>query len=688
MPRRRAISTSAAAAAIVILIIIAGVFAYLAFTRPPQVITVTSPTTITTAPTTTTTTPTLAVPDFVKANTYVLESPANFQWLDPHVSYYSYDYVILQNVYETLLWYNGTSSTQVIPWLAENWTQVSPTRYIFHLRKGITFQDGTPFNATAVWFSLNRLLVMDGTAPTGVHGSQAAWILQQLLNTSLSSALGGTPSYDRGYVDAVLAQNFVEVIDTYTVAINLMTPSASFPYLIAGEWAAIVSPSWVLAHDFPQAIRGPHDIDYTAYFVHQAGNGTTSLNLPENGAKAGTGPYYIASVNPTTYEIVLKANPNYWGGPPGFQFGPIGKPKIETIDFKVVADFSTRLLDLKAGKATQIAVPATDIYAVIDRDIWLGQRRMVSIIPGVSVYGPYSEYTTFWLNFNTNVTDTSGRLLEFQPFADIRFRLAVASAVNLTDIAISVANGLVQVANWIIPPGTAPEGSYSPTARPAWSFNLTRAEQLLLDAQKHPLTSFTYYNGTPIPPGIVDNSFGPDKPRTIALYYQAGGTAQERLLTTVATNLNRISARNNLGLTFTVVPVPAGTLYSLASRHQVYAYAGGWLADYNWVTDWLGPMFRSTGTYFSWNLWNVTELDRLVDLAFKYDQNGNITGLIEVAQRIGALENQNAYYFLWWYPLAYTVVSSWVTPSAVYYNPALSGPPNFLAIASFAPPSG
>lgn len=680
LTRARAISTGAAVAAIIILVIIAGVFAYLYLTRPaPQVVTVTAPPTTTTPVPTTT----LAPPEFVTSNTYVFETPATYQWLDPHVSYYQYDYIILQNVYETLLWYNGTSSTQVIPWLAESYQQVSPTEYIFRLRKGITFQDGTPFNATAVWFSLNRFLIMDGTTPTGVHGSQAAWILQQLLNTSLSSALCCEQPYNEAWVRAVLNQNFVQIIDTYTVKINLMTPSAAFPYLIAGQWASIVSPSWVIAHDFPAAIKGPHNIDYMAYFIHQAGNGSTSLNLPEAGALAGTGPYIIQSVNPTTYEVVLKANSNYWGGPDGFQFGKIGKPKIQTIRFLTVKDFGSRLLDLKTGKATQIAVPASQIFAVVDRDKWLNEGKFVSVIPGVTVYGPYPTYTTDWINFLTNVTDATGKLRSFQPFADRRFRLAVASAVNLTDIAIHVANGLVKVANSLVPPGTAPEGSYNPALKTAWSFNLTYAEQLLLDAQKNPITRFTYYNGTPIPPGLVDNSFGPDKPRTIEIYYVAGDEVTEKILTTIAGNLNTISRKDKLGLTFTIVPVPGGQQYTLASRHQIYAYWGGWVADYNWVLDWLVPMYQSTGTYFSWNLFNITALDQIVKAAVEADKAGDITRLIQLTNQANQLENENAYYFLLFYPTAYGVVSSWV--KNWYYNPALAG--EYFAIMSFQQPS-
>jgi len=142
----KAIAKSTAALAIIVVILVAGlVGAFVYYSSLPSV------------PSGTMTTAGARVPGFVSTNTYVAESGDQFQWLDPAVSYYEYDYEILNNQFEKLLWYNGNSSTEIIPWLASDYSQVSPNQYVFHLRHNVTFQDGTPFNARAVWFSLNRL---------------------------------------------------------------------------------------------------------------------------------------------------------------------------------------------------------------------------------------------------------------------------------------------------------------------------------------------------------------------------------------------------------------------------------------------------------------------------------------------------------------------------------------------------
>jgi ABC-type transport system substrate-binding protein len=621
--------------------------------------------------TTTATMATVAVPDFVKSATYIMESGNQFQWLDPAVSYYQFDWEIANNVYEKLLWYNGASSTEIIPWLAESYQKNSPTQYTFKLRQGITFQDGTPFNANAVWFSLNRLLIIDGTSGVGDPGTQSAWMIQQMLDMGLSAWFTPNQAHDPAWVQQVLAQNFVEVVDPYTINLNIKNPTTQFEYLIALEAADIVSPSFVVSHDFPSACKtsacGPDEIDYTAYFNHIAGHGEVEmnyLNLPEKGAKPGTGPYYIDSVNPTTYEVVLKANPDYWGGPDTWSGPPISVA-IKTVDYRYVPDLSTRILDMKAGAASAIGVSSADIYSVADRDQWLTNGKLVSVIPGVTLYGPHVQPTTDWFNFITNVTDASGKVRSFQPFADLRFRLAIACSVNLTDANVNINNKLGEVANNLIPPGTAPEGSYNPNIKPIYSFNVTRAVALLADAQANPITNFVDFNGHPYPAGTIDNSFSPNKPRTIEMYVGAADILDQRILSTIASNLNQKVTRT-MGLTFTIVPVPGGAYYTLAAKHQIYMYWGGWVADYNHLLDWLGPMLLASGSYPAWNNFNYTALNDLYYQAVDADARGDVQALIQINNQMETIANEAVIYMYLFVPTVYAVRTSFL--QGYYYN--------------------
>lgn len=623
----------------------------------------------TTLTTTFTVTAVPTVPAFVTDNKLVYESGATYQWLDPHVSYYQYDYMTLWHSVEMLLWYEKENATKIIPWLAESYTVSDDgLHYNFTLRQGITFQDGTPFNATTVWFSLNRLLIIDGTSPTGVHGSQAAWMVQQLLNETLAYGLTGKNSlgyltdWNATFVQAVLDQNFVEILDTYKVRLNLMTATTQFLPIMAGPWAAIVSPASTINMDYVHGGWGTWDGNYTKYFEHMAGNGDTGLNLPEDGWKVGTGAYYVDSVHATTYKIVLKAYDDYWGGPDNINLPPTGKTRIGTIEYVYQPSFATRLLDLKAGTATAIGVPEANIFQVVDRETWIDDGILDSIVSGATVHGTFPTFNTWWIDFDTNITTIGGGLRDWQPFADRRIRMAVACSVNMTYMNIYVNNRLSILANNIIPPGTVPTGSYNPNVKPTFSFNLTRVEELLNASRDNPLTSFTFYNGTTVPPGVVDNSFGPDfaHPKVVELYVQSGATTFIEVLTTITDNLNTIAKRLKMGIRFNVVIVPGGQQYTLASSHLIDAYMGGWIADYNHVINWLQPMYVSTGTYFSWNLWNITRLDDLYDEAVIADREGNTTGLLAINDEMNTLANQILPYMVWWHDTEYYTRSTWL----------------------------
>jgi ABC-type transport system substrate-binding protein len=645
----------------------------------------------------------LPTPEFVTNNTLVYESGATFEWLDPHVSYYQYDYWVLYHTVEQLLWNNGESAIDIVPWLADSYEVVagsSNTRYKFTLRQGIEFQDGTPFNSTAVWFSLNRLIIMDGRAGSEEsYGSQAAWILQQLLDTSedyfayYGRDIDALP-YDDAWVKKVLALNFVEIDpdDPYTVYINVKNPlPIQFPYLIAGPWAAIISPTSTIKMDYQHAALGTvgtWDGNYSKYFLRVAGRGDTALILPTDGWQVGTGPYVLDSVDPDTYRIVLKANTDYWGGPTDVNHAIGGVPKIATIEYLYQPSLTTRLLDLRAGKATAVAVAALDIYSVADRNKWLNEGNLESLISGVTIHGPFQQFQTIWLNLCTNITNPSGQLKTFQPMADYRIRSAIASSVNMTDVNININNKLGIVAPNVVPPNTVPDGSYNPDIGPSWSFDLANAEEMLVNAWLDPLTSTTdkinyYQNGSRIPNGVIDNSFGESNPQLIEFYYASGATTYERTLATMAENLNRICRRTydpvtgerstadnaeTLGLSFAVVPVPGGQQYTLASQHRIYAYVGGWVADYNHVLNWLGPAYLSTGTYFSWNYWKIPELDTLYDEAVAADKAGDVEELLRINDEMNTIINEVIPYVWFWYPLNYYVRSSWL--QGWYVNPS------------------
>ena len=76
--------------------------------------------------------------------------------MDPHVTDFDSTIRVTQNICEPLVW--EPDPGHFVPALAESWT-ISPDvkTYTFKLKKGVKFTDGTPFNAAAVKFTMDRI---------------------------------------------------------------------------------------------------------------------------------------------------------------------------------------------------------------------------------------------------------------------------------------------------------------------------------------------------------------------------------------------------------------------------------------------------------------------------------------------------------------------------------------------------
>jgi peptide/nickel transport system substrate-binding protein len=164
-----------------------------------------------------------------------------------------------RRVVETLVAF-ADETTQIVPGLAESWTiSKDGLSYTFKLRKGISFHDGTPFNAAAVKFSIERQINPEHPA----------------------NKLGKYPfaAYFFGNVKAV------EVMDDSTVRFILKEPRASFLAILTAGAASIVSP-------------------------------TAAMKLGQDYAASpvGTGPFKFATWD-HGQRVVLDKNPGYWRFP-------------------------------------------------------------------------------------------------------------------------------------------------------------------------------------------------------------------------------------------------------------------------------------------------------------------------------------------------------------------------------------
>jgi peptide/nickel transport system substrate-binding protein len=76
------------------------------------------------------------------------------------------EYPVNANIFDTLV--RMTPDYQVVPDLATSWEFVPPNTWRFHLRHGVKFQDGTPFDAKAVKYTMDLLATSGSGSYIGI----------------------------------------------------------------------------------------------------------------------------------------------------------------------------------------------------------------------------------------------------------------------------------------------------------------------------------------------------------------------------------------------------------------------------------------------------------------------------------------------------------------------------------------
>ncbi len=208
--------------------------------------------------------------------------------LDPESVMNNESGFIMATLYDSLTAYKpGTA--EVTAGLAERWDISADGKvYTFHLRKGVTFHDGTPFNGQTYVQALDRLLNKDHPY---FYKKQEG--VSSMVTYSLEPAV---ESY--------------KALDDATVQMTLKTPYAPFLSDLAMVWLGVVSPRAVDKYGF-EVSKHP----------------------------VGTGPFTFVEWVSNDH-VTVQANPNYWGE----------KPKLDRIIFRVVPEGSVRTLKLQKGE--------------------------------------------------------------------------------------------------------------------------------------------------------------------------------------------------------------------------------------------------------------------------------------------------------------------------------------------------
>jgi peptide/nickel transport system substrate-binding protein len=201
--------------------------------------------------------------------------------LDPFQVYWLEHRVVLRNVAESLT-DQDPQTGKIIPWLATGW-DISPDalQYTFHLRKDVTFSNGTRFDA---------------------HAVKTAFDSDKAFAAQLPATFGAT--YLAGYDHA-------EVVDDFTVKLVLARPNAGFLQATSTTNLAILAPESYVKTAKERSL----------------------------GAIIGTGPFVLDHYTPESGLSLLKRTGYAW---PSANAQNRGEAHLDKVDVTYIPEESVR----------------------------------------------------------------------------------------------------------------------------------------------------------------------------------------------------------------------------------------------------------------------------------------------------------------------------------------------------------
>lgn len=204
---------------------------------------------------------------------------------DPRVTQSRHEYQVIVNVFDQLI--ASDANSKLYPGLAESWVVAPDARSItLKLRQGVTFHDGTPFDAEAVKFTFDTIVDPKLASQTAVD------------------QLGPYASSD--------------ILGPYEIRINYKRPFGAAAPSLAENTLSPVSPT---------AVRKLGDGGFAS-------------------APVGAGPFRFVSWE-RGRSVVLERNPAYNWAPSFMKPGPASPARVVV---RFIPDASTRIAALESGE--------------------------------------------------------------------------------------------------------------------------------------------------------------------------------------------------------------------------------------------------------------------------------------------------------------------------------------------------
>jgi peptide/nickel transport system substrate-binding protein len=491
-------------------------------------------------------------------DTFTLAEIQDVSSLDPVFPYDGSSQSIIQNVYETMIGFKGSSLSEFEPRIAEKVPSLKNgllsadgRTYRFPIRKGVKFHDGTEVTPEDVRYSLMRFMIEDPA------GGPSALLLEPIAGAPATRNSSGTVTLDFNALDKRVR------VDGRDVVVTLPRPFGPFLSVMA-RWSYVVPQAWCVAHGewdgraetWKQFNDAPKEKSYL--FDHM------------NGA----GPFKLARWERTARYTLLERHDGYWRGP----------AKLKRVLVKTVPELNTRKLMLQAGDADLIETPRPYLSQLVG-------------IPGVKIADKLPRlqtdpalFFTFQINPAGNPDIGSGKLdgdgipPDFFADADVRKGFAYAfdnAAIRRDTFKDTAARAIGPIPPWV--PG------YDANA-PRYDYDLKKAEAHLRKAWG----------------GLVW-----EKGFKFTLTYNTGGEVREAAAQILKKQVERLNPKFRIDLR----PVDWANFVSKGQRRLMPLFARGWIADYPDAHNFIYAFYHSQGRYPSAQGFADPQLDAMIEKA-------------------------------------------------------------------------
>jgi peptide/nickel transport system substrate-binding protein len=496
-----------------------------------------------------------SVQDEIKnADTFVLATYGTLRTLDPAACYDATGSQRIWNIYEPLVFFDGSKTdafipvlTTRVPTLQNGGISTDGTTYTFPIRDGVKFHNGADLTPEDVAYSFKRNMIVD---PDG----GPMWMLLEAL-TGQSSTRDENGKIIAGIFKAI---DQAVTVKGDSVVFHLPAPYPPLMGILAYSSSVILNREWAITNGCWDG-----NIDNAARYNNPA-PGHEPLQKITN----GTGAFRMKSWKPSK-EFVFERFDGYWGT----------RPALKTAIIKYVKEWSTRKLMLQNGHADRVTV---DIPYVPE----------VKAMQGLKFYRVPQLSVTFALfcqkvdptgnpNIGSGKLDGNGIPPDF--FSDINVRKAFLHAMDRETYRKDVFNGLV-----IMPTSPNIEGLPYHKDMPVYAFDLDKSRACLQKA----------WGGK-----VWDTGF------KMVITYNSGNAMREAAAIMLAENIMSLNPKFNIEIRNV-----EWKDYLVQYRSFMYPiFITGWAADYADPHNFLNTFMHSRGVYGKFMAYENDEVDRLCE---------------------------------------------------------------------------